>query len=116
MLVGSAGNGASEMPDSRDLEAEKVIKEQDMKINSLIKQLTNGETTLAEVVGPLVEKVTNLEMANESREKSAADSCSVVRIWLQKLTKCQSVSDVSLKTLTGSGLMWSRTSLLLETI
>ena len=43
--------------------------------------------TLAEVVGPLVEKVPNLEMANESREKSAADFYSLVADLVAKVDK-----------------------------
>ena len=103
VMVGAmVNNGAQDIENSRCYAAEKVIKEQKQIIDSLIKKMDQMEKrlpqkheeiaarlsdTIEKVVEPLVEKVNNLEMENESRKKSEANSCSLVAELVAKVDK-----------------------------
>ena len=82
--------------------AEKVIMQQKQIIDNLVLKMEQMEKRLFQkheemartvsdsiekVVEPLVKKVANLEMENESREKRAADSCSLVADLVAKVDK-----------------------------
>ena len=77
------------------MEQKQIIENLILKMEQMEKRLfqkheemaARVSDTIEKVVEPLVEKVTNLEMEIESREKSAADSCSLVADLVAKVDK-----------------------------